>query len=69
MEENKKTEIKQLILDRWEEEKYSLCKDIEQGYIFGKYANNEHYLLSEIISIYDEVYLEKNPLPDDDKGV
>ena len=65
MDENKRLEIKNLILQEYDNfEKIELCRKIEYGYIFGEYANNEHYLLSEIISIYDEVYLEKNPLPE-----
>lgn len=63
MEENKKLEIKNLIDSRFEEDKYELCRNIEQGYIYGEYSNNEHYLLTNILSIWDELYLEKNPVP------
>lgn len=65
MDENKRREIKNLILHEYDNfKKIELCRKIENANIFGEYANNEHYLLSEIISIYDEVYLEKNPLPE-----
>jgi len=63
MDESKKLEIKNIIDSRWEEDKVELCKDIELGYIFGKYAHNEHYSIDEIVNIWDEIYLEKNPLP------
>ena len=64
MEDTKKQEIKDIINERYDEEKVSLCKDIMEGFIFGTYATNEHYSIDEISAIYDEVYLEKNPLPE-----
>ena len=60
----KRQEIKNLIDSRFEEDKNALCRDIEQGYIFGTYADNEHYNIDEIVSIWNEVYLEKNPIPE-----
>jgi hypothetical protein len=63
MNDEKRQEIKDLIDSRWEEEKLVLCNDIMEGYIFGKYADHEHYMIDEIIGIWDEIYLEKNPLP------
>ena len=60
----KRQEIKNLIDSRFEEEKTTLCRDIEQGYIFGTYADNEHYNIDEIVDIWNEVYLEKNPIPE-----
>jgi hypothetical protein len=61
MDEAKRLEIKNLIIQEYDNfEKIELCRKIEHGYIFGEYSNNEHYLLSDIVSIYDEVYLEKN---------
>lgn len=63
MEDTKKQEIKDIINERYDEEKVSLCKDIMEGFIFGAYGDNQHYSIDEISSIYDEVYLEKNPLP------
>jgi len=64
MTEEKRQEIKNLIDSRFEEDKTTLCRDIEQGYIFGTYADNEHYNIDEIVSIWNEVYLEKNPIPE-----
>jgi len=64
MTEEKRQEIKNLIDSRFEEDKTTLCRDIEQGYIFGTYADNEHYNIDEIVDIWNEVYLEKNPIPE-----
>ena len=36
-----------------------LIADIEQGFIFGKYAINKHYLKSFILNLIKEVELEK----------
>jgi len=64
MDEFKKLEIKNLIDSRWEEDKVELCSDIMTGYIFGKYAENEHYSIDEINAVWDELYAEKNPAPE-----
>jgi len=64
MTEEKRQEIKNLIDSRFEEDKTTLCRDIEQGYIFGTYAENEHYNIDEIVDIWNELYLEKNPIPE-----
>jgi hypothetical protein len=61
MTEEKRQEIKNLIDSRFEEDKTTLCRDIEQGYIFGTYAENEHYNIDEIVAIYNEVESEQNP--------
>ena len=66
MTEEKRQEIKNLIDSRFEEDKNALCRDIEQGYIFGTYADNEHYNIDEIVDIWNELYLEKNPIPEPD---
>ena len=66
MTEEKRQEIKNLIDSRFEEDKVELCRDIEQGYIFGNYANNEHYNIDDIVSIWNEVYSERNPIPEPD---
>jgi len=62
MDENKKLEIKNLIISQWDIPKQELCNGIMMGYIFGPYATNEHYIIDEINSIYNEVYVEKNPI-------
>lgn len=63
MDEKKKQEIKDLMLKLWDsfEDKNALAKDIEIGYIFGKYSNNEHFQIDELISLIKEVELELNP--------
>jgi hypothetical protein len=62
MNEDKILEIKEIINDNWGGDKYEICRNIEYGFIFGEYGENEHYLLSDIMSIYEEVELEKNPI-------
>jgi len=63
MEELKKLQIKEIMLKEWDNypNKTDLCKMIEEGFIFGKYAENEHYSIDEISAIADEIELEKNP--------
>jgi hypothetical protein len=64
MDANKRLEIKNKILELYDSmDKTSIVHKLEQEYIFGPLGENEHYNLSEYISIYDEIYLEKNPLP------
>lgn len=63
MDENKRLEIKNILLAEWDNytNKVELCKMVEEGFIFGKYANNEHFSIDEIVAIADEIELEKNP--------
>ena len=63
MEESKKLQIKEIMLAEWDNypNKTDLCKMIEEGFIFGKYASNEHYQIDELVAIADEIELEKNP--------
>lgn len=65
MNDLKRQEIKDLIISLWDsyEDKTELAKHIENGYIFGEYANNEHYMIDSLTAIIAEVYLEKNPPP------
>lgn len=64
MNEEKRLEIKNLTISLWEDytEKSELAKHIESGYIFGEYADNEHYKIDDIVGIIAEVELEKNPI-------
>ena len=63
--EAKIAEIKGKITAAWDlvDTKEDLIKDIEEGYIFGKYSKNEHYTKEFISSLVDAVDLEKNPPP------
>lgn len=63
MNENKKLQIKEIMLAEWDNytSKLDLCRMVEEGFIFGKYAQNEHYLIDELIAIAKEIELEKNP--------
>ena len=64
MDANKKLEIKNKILELYDSmDKISIVHKLEQEYIFGPLGENEHYHIMVFISIYDEIYLEKNPLP------
>ncbi len=64
MDENKRLEIKNKMLELWDSlEKGELVLKLEKEYIFGPLGENEHYNLNDYIAIYDEIYLEKNPLP------
>ena len=40
-----------------------LAQDIEQGFIFGKYARNKHYTNTYILELINEIDVEKNPPP------
>jgi len=55
--------VKETIVQNWESfyTKEDLIDDIEQGYIFGKYASNEHYQRQWIASLVDEVEVELAP--------
>jgi hypothetical protein len=66
MNEQKQIQIKEKINFLWEdyEDKVALAKHIEYAYIFGDYADNEHYSIDEITNLIKEVDLEKNPLPE-----
>jgi len=63
MEESKKLQIKEIMLAEWDNypNKTELCKMIEEGFVFGKYAQNEHFNIDELVAIADEIELEKNP--------
>lgn len=59
----KPAEIKDVLLAEWD--KYDttleLATAVMNGYIFGKYASNEHYQIDDIVALAKEIELEKNP--------
>lgn len=61
--DEKRAEIKALVILNWDEfyTKEELTEDVELGYIFGKYASNQHFSKEWIMDIINEVELEKNP--------
>lgn len=61
--EEKIAEIKAIINTEWDTfyTELELAEHIEEGYIFGTYAYNEHYQRDLIIGLIKEVDLEKNP--------
>ena len=63
MTDEKKLQIKEIMLKEWDNypNKTELAKMIEEGFIFGKYASNEHYQIDELVAIANEIELEKNP--------
>ena len=61
-EKAERDKVKAKILELWDtSDKATLAADLEFGYVFGKYANSEHRLVSYYQSIIDETMLEKNP--------
>ena len=63
MEDTKRAEIKQHIIDTWNDWQYpeDLAQDLKLKYVFGPYGNNENYLISDIWETVLEVQQEKNP--------
>ena len=62
MEDLKRVEIKQHIVEQWDifDYKNELAADVKMKYIFGPYANNEHWNIDAIWEIVQEVEAEKN---------
>ena len=60
--DDKKTEIKANIAAHWDDfyTADELAVFIENGYIFGMFAHDEHFLYSDIMELIAEVNLEKN---------
>lgn len=58
-------ELKLKISEKWDDfyTKIELCTNIEMGYIFGPYAQSEHYSKDFLMGLIDAVDLEKNPPP------
>lgn len=63
MEDLKRAEIKEKIEAKWDEmpDVGKMVLHIEHGYIFGEYANNEHYKGDDIRAIVLEVQADKAP--------
>ena len=61
--EDKKAEIKKNISTHWDDfyTADELATYIENGYIFGTFAEDEHFLHGDILQLISEVELEKNP--------
>ena len=61
--DSKKLEIKDNISKHWDDfyTADELATYIENGYIFGTFANDEHFLHSDILQLVSEVEAEKNP--------
>ena len=58
------SKIKEVIITQWDkfETKDALANHIEEGFIFGLYANNEHYQKSLIIDLINEVEISKTTI-------
>ena len=58
MDELKKSEVKDKIKTNWKgsdkTKKIKVAKDLHDGYIFGKYANNEHYNIDEFTELTND---------------
>lgn len=63
MTDEKKLQIKEVLLAEWDNFQYKneLAAMVVNGFIFGKYAENEHYSIDEVYAIVQEIELEKNP--------
>lgn len=65
MEDNKQSEIQGHVNSKWKDsslkEQVKLAKQLENDYIFGKIASNEHYNIDELMKVVKQVDLEKNP--------
>lgn len=61
MNEEKRQEIKTLILSLWDkyEDTSLIATEVMNGYIFGTYSSDEHYLVDDIAAIVSEIVLEK----------
>jgi len=61
--DEKKVEIRENISKHWDDfyTADELATYIENGYIFGTFANDEHFLHSDILQLVSEVEAEKNP--------
>lgn len=63
MNDEKKLQIKEILLNEWDnfEYKNELAAMVVNGFIFGKYAENEHLNIDEVWAICQEIELEKAP--------
>jgi len=61
--EAKRKEIKDILLAEWDiaTDRLILANEVMKGYIFGKYAANEHYPIDLFTSIIAEIDAEKSP--------
>ena len=61
--EKAKEGMRENILKEWDnyDTKEALATAIMEGYIFGKYADNEHYDLADVRALVDVIYAEKQP--------
>ena len=46
-----------------------LAEDMEQGFIFGKYAKNQHFSIDTIMELINEVQAELNPVEVTDENI
>jgi hypothetical protein len=63
MSEAKKIEILAFINAEWNDfdTKVEMGKEIEHSYIFGPLGQNQHFNIDDIMSLINEVDLQKNP--------
>jgi hypothetical protein len=63
MSENKKIQILALINQHWDDfyTAQELAVYLEDGFIFGEFGDNEHYLTDEFMQLIKEVEAQKNP--------
>ena len=59
--EEKRKEIKEVLLKEWDsaDNRHALANSVMEGYIFGKYAQSEHYPIELFNEIIAEIDAEK----------
>ena len=69
MTDEKRNEIKDILLKEWDNytDKTKIINMVIDGYIFGKYAHSEHYLIEDIMPIVQEIEKEKTPVIEDNE--
>ena len=62
MEDSKREEIKNHLVEDWDKFKYKneLAADVKMKYIFGPYGKDEHFNIDDIWAITQEVETEKS---------
>lgn len=63
MTEEKRKEIKEILIKEWDNysDRPTLANAVMEGYIFGKYAQSEHYPIDLFTQIIAEIDAEKTP--------
>jgi len=69
MDEAKKLEIREKIINNWSDGVSKISADLEYEYIFGPLATNQHFLRSDFSKIYYEIQSDMNVIDNYMNGV